>query len=235
MVQFDNVHKLSSSMLDALLTTDVWSDRPLGTTADFTGRNDRLWIATGNNVTIGGDLLRRVRWISIDPNVPHPEQRTDFLIKDLKGWVRERRGELLAALLTLLRAWVVAGKPLGPEVGSDDFATWTQAMQGVLGVAGWSGTVGHADTVQQDSNDEENEWGTFLAEAWRLFGGETWVARDLTEHLDLDRDAVPTEMNLDSARATGMYLKNRQGRWAGGFAVRAAGGRDATKWQVHKV
>jgi hypothetical protein len=234
-VQFDNVHKLASAAFDALLTTEVWSDRPLGVTADFTGQNDRLWIATGNNVAIGGDLLRRVRWVSIDPNVPNPEQRTDFAIEDLPSWVRKNRGELLAALLTLLRAWVVDGKPLGREVGSDSFANWTRTVQGVLAVAGWSGTVGHVETVQHESNDDDAEWGVFLAEARRLFGDQPWPVRELLEHLDLDLDAMPADMSVHSAKSAGMWLKNRKGRWAGGYALRAGGDKNGTTlWRVHQ-
>ena len=234
-VQFDNVHKLSSSALDVLLTAETWSDRPLGLTADVTEKNDRLWIATGNNVAIGGDLLRRILWVSIDPNEPHPERRTGFAIPDLPAWVQENRGEVLVALLTLLRAWVMAGKPLGPEVGSDNFSNWTQAMQGVLGVAGWTGTVGHVETVQQDSNDEEAEWGAFLAEASRLFGDEPWAVRALLENPDLDLDALPDDMSPHSVRAAGMWLKHRNGRWAGGYVLRAAGARDnAATWRVQK-
>lgn len=235
-VQFDNVQKLSSTQLDALLTTDVWSDRPLGSTSDFTGRNDRLWIATGNNVALGGDLARRVRWVSIDPNVPRPELRTDFAIKDLPGWVRDRRGELLSALLTVLRAWVVQGRPLGPEVSSDDYARWTRVVQGVLEVAGWSGTIGHADTQQQTGSDEDAEWAAFLAEAWRLFGDGTWTARELVDHLDLDADELPLDMPGHSARGVGTWLRNRHGRWAGGYSIRSVGKRDGTAvWQVQKV
>jgi hypothetical protein len=32
-------------------------------------------------------------------------------MEDLKSWAKEHRGELLAALLTLVRAWYGAGKP----------------------------------------------------------------------------------------------------------------------------
>ena len=41
--------------------------------------------------------------------MPHPELRTGFEIEDLEVWARDRRGDLIAALLTLIRAWVVAG------------------------------------------------------------------------------------------------------------------------------
>lgn len=234
-VQFDNVHKLESSALDALLTTDTWNDRPLGVTADVTGKNDRLWIATGNNVAIGGDLLRRVRWVNIDPNVPNPEQRTDFVIKDLPGWVREHRGELLAALLTLLRAWVVEGKPLGPEVGSDSFARWTRTVQGVLGVAGWPGTVGHTETVQEDSNDEEAEWGVFLAAVWARFEDEPWTVKEMLDDFGGVHDDLPADMPANSTRGSGQWLKNRKGKWAGGYVLRPAKPKENTaQWQVQK-
>jgi hypothetical protein len=235
-VQFDNVTKLESSALDALLTADTWDDRPLGATANFTGRNDRLWVATGNNVSLGGDLLRRVRWVSIDPNMPNPEQRTDFAIKDLPGWVRDRRGELLVALLTLLRAWVVAGRPLGPEVGSDSFAYWTRAMQGVLGVAGWTGTVGHPETVQQEANDDDTEWGVFLAAVSRHFGREPWTVKEMLDRV-VDEDELPDDMSARSVRSAGMWLKNRKGRWAGGYVLRPAGF-DSNKtalWRVQQA
>jgi hypothetical protein len=41
----------------------------------------------------------------------HPEERTGFKYPDLLGYVTSNRGELLAAVLTILRASFVAGKP----------------------------------------------------------------------------------------------------------------------------
>ena len=233
-VQFDNVNRLESTALDALLTTDTWSDRPLGVTADVTGKNDRLWIATGNNVGIGGDLLRRIRWVNIDPNTPNPEQRTGFAIADLPAWVRDHRGELLTALLTLLRAWVVAGKPHGPKVGSDDFSKWNEAMQGVLGVAGWPGTVGHVETIQQDSNDDDSEWATFLAAALEWSKGKPWTVKDMMTWVDTD--SLPSGMSGKSVGSVGMWMKNRKGRWAGGYVLRSAGlDKKVHRWQVEEV
>jgi hypothetical protein len=232
-VQFDNVNRLESTVLDMLLTTDTFSDRPLNVTADVTGKNDRLWIATGNNVGIGGDLLRRIRWVNIDPNTPNPEARTGFAIPDLPAWVRENRGELLTALLTLLRAWVEDGKPLGPEVGSDSFSYWTRAMQGVLGVAGWTGTVGHVETVQQDSNDEEAEWGAFLAAVWEASKGEPCTVKQILDWID--PDDMPADMNANSTRSAGMWMKNRKGRWANGYVLRPAPlSNNTAHWRVEK-
>ncbi|MCU1391091.1 MAG: hypothetical protein JWL72_4429 [Ilumatobacteraceae bacterium] len=224
-VLFDNVHKLQSAALDALLTSETWSDRRLGRTGDAVATNDRLWLATGNNVTIGGDLLRRLLWINIDPKRPNPELRTDFAIPNLPGWVRQRRGELLAALLTVLRAWVLAEQPRGPVVRSDDYADWTRATQGILMVGGWLGTVGDVETVQKDSNDEETEWATFLAAVWDKFGGEPWTVRQMLDSVSsefADENVLPADMNPNSTRSAGMWLKNRKGRWAGGYVLNPA-------------
>lgn len=109
-VQFDNVSgTLRSSTMAGLLTSNVWDDRKLSVMDMARCANDRFWIIAGNNVALGGDLPRRSLRTVIDPGMPHPELRTGFEMEDLEVWARDRRGDLIAALLTLIRAWVVAG------------------------------------------------------------------------------------------------------------------------------
>jgi hypothetical protein len=70
-VQFDNVSgTLRSSRLAGLLTSAVYSDRVLGSTNNADMINDRLWTITGNNLNLGGDLVRRTVWVTIDPGCP---------------------------------------------------------------------------------------------------------------------------------------------------------------------
>lgn len=111
-VQFDNVTGvLRSSVLAGLLTSNRFDDRRLGSQTMISRPNDRLWVITGNNLALGGDIPRRALRVTIDPGVPEPEKRTDFAIPQLERWAHEHRGELLGALLTLIRSWVVAGRP----------------------------------------------------------------------------------------------------------------------------
>jgi hypothetical protein len=85
-VQFDNVTGiLRSSKLAGLLTNSTYSDRILGASKNVTRPNDRLWLVTGNNMAIGGDLPRRTIKVTIDPRVPDPHKRTGFAIPDLTG------------------------------------------------------------------------------------------------------------------------------------------------------
>jgi hypothetical protein len=46
---------IDSPILALLVTGGMWSDRPLGTTRNVATVNDRLWMATGNNLQVGGD------------------------------------------------------------------------------------------------------------------------------------------------------------------------------------
>ncbi|MDD3582305.1 MAG: hypothetical protein PHW74_14975, partial [Desulfobacca sp.] len=62
------------------------------------------WYATGNNVQLGGDLPRRVYWITLDPKCSRPWERNGFRHDPLRSWVDANRGKLLGCLLTMARA-----------------------------------------------------------------------------------------------------------------------------------
>lgn len=255
-VQFDNVAGvLKSSVLDGLLTSSEWSDRLLGQNQMLSLANDRLWIATGNNVHIGGDLERRTLWVTINANMEHPETRTGFKIPDLEGWVREHRGKLLWALLTMIRAWVVAGAQEPERPTSDGFGRWVAVLRGILDHAELGeavGVVGHEDTAQGKADPEDEEWAVFLAAAHRVFGSEPWTTSDLLDrtterefvNTTLDRELVYEELPGDIAeklarskvggtKSLGKWLGFRDKRWAGGLSVQHVGDRRGSKlWLV---
>lgn len=250
-VQFDNVTGvLKSSVLDGLLTSAEWSDRLLGASTMLSLRNDRLWVVTGNNVHIGGDLERRTLWVTINAKMERPETRSEFAIPDLEAWVREHRGELLWALLTLIRAWVVAGQPVGAAPTSDSFGRWVAVLRGILGHAELGETVGvlgHADSVQHAADPEDEEWAAFLAALRDAYGSEPWTARDVVGNSmdsrvpddDLPGDIAEKRWRSETAavKSLGRWLGFRTGRWAGGLSVQDAGGGGgrARRWRVATV
>jgi hypothetical protein len=167
-VTFDNLSGVfASARFDGLLTSTEWTDRLLGANHEATLTNDRLWTVTGNNLTFGGDMRRRVRWVTIDAKMARPEERTDFRIEDINAWVRERRGDLLGALLTLVLGWVQAGRPLPQADRSDDFTRWTRVTQGILA---WAGVPGRVGGTERDGGLEEAEDAEVLARVRKLFG-----------------------------------------------------------------
>jgi hypothetical protein len=247
-VEFDNVAgMLRSPKLDSLLTQAQWTDRLLGQNRNVTVPNDRLWIATGNNLQIGGDLARRVIWVTIDPKMPKPETRTGFAIPDLEGYATDHRGEILAALLTLVRAWVTAGKPLGRPRLTDSFATYVHTVEAILKHAEVAGTFDAPGAAKDAVNPEADEFEQFLASVHRTFGGEPWTVADVLDRLDisLHTDAptnpakpikleeLPSQLAEKMMRATtgpkaiakslGMWLNHRDGTFFGDVCARKHG------------
>jgi hypothetical protein len=231
-VQFDNVRgKVSSVTIEALLTSKTYTDRPLGVTDSMTVANDRLWVMTGNNAEIGGDMARRTFWITIDPAMPKPQERTGFKL-NLPEWVPANRGKIIAALLTIARGWVVAGKPSAPQKRSDDYATWDAAIEGLLHWAGFPGQFGHIDPKHADTT-EDQEWEFFLRKCADVMGiGRLFRAADVVGALSsnqLDPVHLPGDLpdkwsrcsnTVGFTRSLGKWLSNRSGRFVGDMTVR---------------
>ncbi|MEU5077070.1 bifunctional DNA primase/polymerase [Streptomyces asoensis] len=210
-----NGYVIKSPVLSALLTSEVWGDRVLGATSKVTMPNDRLWIVTGNALRTGGDNGRRVLWVRLDPDCPDPDQRDNFTIGDLRPWLRHNASTLVAALVTLVRAWVAAGAPR-VRVRKGDYSEWASLMAGLLdflGVEGWMADRSEA----RDQDDELQEWALFL-EMWReTYGTEPLATgaliKGLPNHVPRKGDEPP------SANQLGIWLKARQGRYFGTHKV----------------
>ncbi len=249
LIHFDNVSgTLRSSTMAGLLTSRTWGDRPLGLTDWVETPNDRLWMITGNNLHIGGDLIRRTLKVNIDPGVPNPERRTGFAIRDLERWVDHHRAELLHALLTLARAWVAGGSQSLVAQTSDGYSQWTDTLASILSFAGVPGTFG-APVVGVDAlGADDEDWEEFLAAAHGAFGTEPWTVRELVDRIvwppgsppdtgvQADAGLVPISFTSlpaslqDKARRTndlasinrplGSWISKMKGRWGGAYTAR---------------
>jgi hypothetical protein len=145
-VLLDNIpdnSTIDAPALAAALTSHEWSDRLLGgnQTARLPAR--AVWVATGNNLRVAGDMPRRCYTISLDANAERPWERGGFGIPDLEQYARERRGELLAAAFTVIRAWYAAGRPAAPVPAIGSFQEWAQTVGSVLAFAGIDGFLGN--------------------------------------------------------------------------------------------
>ncbi|MGC4116148.1 MAG: hypothetical protein QM765_16520 [Myxococcales bacterium] len=137
LVLFDNiVGDFGGPVLDKLITAEGWyASRLLGkndAAAALKMRNNTTWYATANNATLAGDIVRRTIHVRLATPLEHPEERTGFRHSDLLAWVRQERPRLLAAALTVLRGWFVAGKPLADLPAFGSFETWSGIVRNVL-------------------------------------------------------------------------------------------------------
>ena len=249
-VVFDNVDihdTVDHPSLAMLLTSRSWSGRVLGASSTFTAPNDRLWLCTGNNVAVGGDISSRSVLVNLDPQMERPELRTGFAIADLDGWLHDdaNRGELLRAVLTLARAWVAAGAPRA-ERPMRNFTAWAEAMGGLCGFLDLPGFLDNEAQLVEGADDEETGTAAFLAQWFTLYGSTPQRSVDLLDSAKPDaimgqwRDSwngtFPTRANggAYSVRGMGKFLAARRNRIFGGLKL--VGEMDAhTKIWLYRV
>lgn len=212
-----NGYTVKSPVLSALLTAEHWGDRVLGANASVTMPNDRLWILTGNGLQTGGDNGRRALWVRINPNVPDPDQRDGFKVGDLRPWLRANTSTVVAALVTMVRAWLAEGART-VRTRKGDYSEWASMMAGLLdflGVPGWM--ADRDDAMKQDS--ESATWAAFLIAWQERFDTEIVTAGAAGSALTEYVPRHPKTGEPPSANALGSWLKARDGRFFGNLRV----------------
>jgi putative DNA primase/helicase len=168
---FDNVtRRLESGALAALLTADIWRDRVLGASRMVSVPNRTVWIATGNNLEFSGEILRRTVWIRIDAKTPDPHRRAEFHHDPLLGWILANRGELLWALLVLVRHWIAEGRPLFRARRLGSYEIWSGVIGGILGTANVHGFLDNLDPFSTQADRETADWRVLIETWWTAFG-----------------------------------------------------------------
>ena len=115
---------LDSSALASVVTLPYWTDRLLGESEMLHLRNNALWLMTGNNPRLSAEMSRRCIRLRIDPRIDMPWLRGGFKHPLITEWAQENRSALVHAALTLIQAWIAAGKPLhATRLGS--FEKWS--------------------------------------------------------------------------------------------------------------
>jgi len=244
-ITIDNVeHHLKSASLAIALTAREWTDRILGLSKMITVPIRVTWMATGNNIRLGGDLCRRCYMIRLDAKTSRPWERTGFKHPELLQWVTEHRGELLKALLTLARGWYAAGKPLPTILVMGGFEEWSRPIGGVLQYAGVRGFLCNREEMYESADESIGQWELFLQALRKVFGDCTFTVRQLTEHVAGDpelRATVPDELSeaLDKAGSFKKRLGHALARRVGtryedsGLRIERAGEeKRATRWRV---
>lgn len=181
-IVWDNLRgTLKAAPLEAALTTAAWTDRVLGTNDNVSLPQRATWVATGNNVRLGTDMLRRCYQIRLIARSARPWQEAGFRHPELLAWVRENRGELLMALLTLASSWFVDGcpKPEGKALGS--FEAWTRVIGGILQHAGVESFLGNLDDMYGEADDEDEQWEHFLRALKGHFGSRPFTVAQVVQ------------------------------------------------------
>jgi hypothetical protein len=183
-VLLDNVtHHLNSADLASALTADPWQDRLLGANRIIRLPNKATWLLTANNPTTTLEIARRSVRIRIEPGTDQPWLRTGFKHNPLRQWIHDSRGRLVHAVLVLVQAWVVAGRPVGNRVlGS--FEAWSNVIGGILTVAGIPGFLENLENLYETADAEGRQWRALCSRWWEAHQGQKVNATEIYKLAD---------------------------------------------------
>ncbi|MCP4680531.1 MAG: hypothetical protein GY854_34615 [Deltaproteobacteria bacterium] len=183
----DERRVINNPVLASVLTSEIWRDRLLKESVKLSLHNYACWFLTGNNPRVSGEIARRCVRIRMVPEREDPWLRDDFKHKPIENWAKQNRGELVWSVLTLVQAWIAAGRPAGTQtLGS--FESWAEIMGGVLDVVGIDGFLGNLDDLYADTDSEGEIWRELVTAWWEAFKGEPQrinVLNDFCERHDL--------------------------------------------------
>jgi len=213
---------LESSALASVVTVPYWTDRLLGESEMLHLRNNALWLMTGNNPRLSAELSRRCIRLRIDPRIDMPWLRGGFRHPLITEWAQENRSALVHAALTLIQAWIAAGRPLH-ETRLGSFEKWSEVMGGVLDVAGIPGFLGNLNELYEASDGDGQLWREFTGAWWDAFRAEPKKVSDLTQFCE-ERDLMLNVRGDGSARSQqtrlGKALATKRDRVFNGFTVK---------------
>jgi len=244
-IEFDNLtgDLVAHKSLCTALTSQYMSGRILGVSKTATVSTRTVLLSSGNNVGPVQDMTRRCITIHLDPGCEVPAARS-FRRPELVSEVLRERGRYVAAALTIVRAWIVAGRPKADCKSMAGYGDWSDLCRQPLLWLGLADATGSVFEAMAEDPDRET-LGRLLSGWQGAFGRTAAMVRDAVRVSAFgDEHAELREVLRDIADERGEINRRRLGRWIRRHAgriidgrrfVRASGNRSAEAWQVESV
>ncbi|PKH65856.1 hypothetical protein CXF61_04245 [Psychrobacter sp. 4Dc] len=251
---WDNVMgHFNSATMASFLTSERFSGRILGSSQSVEVAHRAMLLLTGNNITLVGDMPRRVLTCRFDTGIENPTQaqRNLSAIDGLKpaAYIERNRYKLAAAAITLIRGYLQSNEHRAGGMAKDrlpSFEDWdTVARQPVL----WLSTQVEGLTDPKRSIDDNMErdpehetLSELLACIYKWRSNIIFNARELYDqaliHAQVDNNLQEILLDLNggkslSSRSVGAILKFRHGRIANGLKLELS--KASTKGNSFKV
>lgn len=245
-IEFDNLtgDLVAHKSLCTSLTSEFISGRILGVSKTATVSTRTLFLSSGNNVDPVQDMTRRCISIHLDPSCEIPASRS-FRRPDLIRDVLRERGRYVSAALTIIRAWIVAKRPIADCKPLNSFAAWSELCRQPLLWLGCADPVASLFTTMAEDPDRETL--ARLLSAWHaVFGNTAAMIREAIKQAGLSFEDheelrevlhdIAGERGEINRRKLGWWIKRHAGRVVNGKRfVRAAGNSSSEKWRVESV
>jgi len=245
-IEFDNLtgDLLAHKSLCVVLTSEFMSGRILGVSKTATVSTRVLFLSSGNNVGPVQDMTRRCLTIRLNPGCDTPVARS-FKSPELICDLLNERGRYVSAALTVVRAWVVAGRPKTPCRPLSGYTQWSDLCRQPLL---WLGCTDPTSSVfEAMKEDPDRETLDRLLKVWqRIFGSVPTMVRDAVKQTEIFQEEnqelndalrdIADERGEINRRKLGCWIRRHEDRIVDGrYFVRAAGKRSAEAWQVKTV
>ena len=240
----DNIEDvLKSAALSVLLTSRQWKGRILGRSEDILLPNILTPIGTGNNVRLDGDLPRRCVWVRMDAQTARPWMRkVVFKHPNLHEWIMQSRGAILAAILTIVRSWILAGSPQKADQDIlGGYESYSRILGGILEFIGVKGFLTNLTSMYDIVDTNIPAWEAFLT-AWRdILKDRAVTTAELITELNKLPDfkvALPddyADMTIKNyQRRLGIAISSRKmARFPNGLKIEKTGETNrCAKWKV---
>ena len=175
LISIDNVSgDLGGDLLCQAVERPVVNIRPLGKSEHVRVESRAIFFSTGNNVVLIGDMTRRAIVAKLDPGEERPELRQ--FKSDPVAAVLADRGRYVAAALTIVRAYLAAGRP-NPAPRLASFHGWSDTVRSALI---WIGCADPVDTMLE-ARDEDPQYAALrqVLVAWADANGTGYSTRVL--------------------------------------------------------
>lgn len=245
-IEFDNLtgDLVAHKSLCTALTAEFMSGRILGVSKTATVNTRALFLSSGNNVGPVQDMSRRCITINLSPLCEVPAAR-DFKRPDLVREVLRERGRYVSAALTIVLAWILAGRPKTECKSLASYGDWSDLCRQPLL---WLGCADPTTSVfEAIAEDPDRETLARLLSAWRaVFGKTPAMVRDAVREASAYQEEqvelrevlhdIADERGDINRRRLGWWIKRHAGRIVNGMRfVRAIGNRSAEAWKVESV
>jgi putative DNA primase/helicase len=214
-VSIDNLNgDLGGDFLCQAAERRILKPRILGLSKNHYIENTFCIFCNGNNIRLVGDVVRRVVLCLMDANMERPELRQ--FRGDPVATVLTDRGRYIAAILTIVRAYLAAGCPdLLPPLAS--FADWSRLIRSPLV---WLGCADPQETMEAARADDPmrsslravvSAWCEVIGPNVRLTAGD--LKNKAVSSLDTDMVLNKAISAVAAVRGRNEIDAVRLGRW----------------------
>lgn len=250
----DNVREpLGNAAIDSFITSPSFKDRILGESTTQELPNKALFLITGNNLVLTGDTHRRVLIVRLDAQQEQPFTR-EFAFNPQAEVIKNRQ-QMVVAALTIVRAYITAGRPKAASGRIASFELWDDLvrqplcwLKQLIGPSGRTDLPNFADPAESitrsESENPDQAKLTAMLNAWYSAFGTTpttiATATSFTDqhspasvHLADAVDEIAGQNGKVNVRILGRWIERHAEQRNGGLRfVKAGKAHGVMRWQV---